>query len=212
MTGVILSGGENTRMPYLKGFLKVEGRTLIERNLDVLGRVFGRVVISTNAPEQYFYFGVPLIGDIKKEKGPVTGIVSVLSATGGDDIFVVACDMPFISERLIRHMVDSFNGGTPAENSWRRTRGSEIKKPDAVIPVFRGRTEPLCGIYNGDILGKMETFADNGHRSLNGMLKMLNVLYITEEDIRAIDPEGRSFLNINTIEDYEKIGGVPCLV
>ena len=45
------------------------------------------------------------------------------------------------------------------------------------------------------------------------MLTEINVLYIKEEEVRQIDPEGRSFLNINTMEDLEKVrGGNICLV
>ena len=49
--------------------------------------------------------------------------------------------------------------------------------------------------------------------SLRSFLKGIHVYYINEEEVRAIDLEGRSFININTIEDYRKeIGGKICLV
>jgi molybdopterin-guanine dinucleotide biosynthesis protein A len=44
-------------------------------------------------------------------------------------------------------------------------------------------------------------------------LRQTDVLYISEEEVRAIDPDGRSFVNINTMEDYMKeTGGSKCLV
>lgn len=201
MIGVILSGGENRRIPALKGFLTVDGKTIIERSIDMLMRVFGRVVISTNMPEKYFCFGVPLIGDIKMEKGPMMGILSVLVATGEDSIFVVACDMPFINEKLIRHMATSFEDQV--------ARGDHV---DAVIPVFEGKTEPLFGIYTKGVIKTMETMILNGQRSLAEGLKDLRVRYVTDEEVRVVDPGGESFVNINTMEDYERIGGKTCLV
>ena len=203
MIGAILSGGENKRIPVLKGFLSIEGRPIIERSIDVLRKVFDRVVISTNMPERYFSLGMPLVGDIRKEKGPMIGILSVLVATGEDAIFVVACDMPFINEKLIRYMVEKH-----------RTECTEqgAGNYDATIPVFRSYKEPLFGIYARSAVQRMESLIGNGQRSLADMLAHLRVKYIAEQEVRAVDPEGESFVNINTMEDYERIGGKTCLV
>lgn len=196
MTGLILAGGENRRLPVLKAFLTIEERPIIERSLEILQRVLGRVVISTNQPEQYFRLGVPLIGDVIRERGPLTGIVSALTATGVCALFVVACDMPFINEELIRYMVDV----------WNRNRDTA-----AVIPVFEGKEEPLFGIYTDTVTGIGETMIRHGERGIQALLKTVPVQYISEEEVRAVDPRGDSFVNINTMADYERIGGAPCL-
>lgn len=193
MIGAILSGGENTRIPVLKGFLKVEGRTIIERSSDVLKKVFERVVISTNMPEKYFSLGLPMIGDIRREKCPMTGILSVLVATGEEAVFVVACDMPFISEKLIRYMVREYSAG-----------GSE-QGYDAVIPVFGKGKEPLFGIYTKTVIHATEAIFRTGERRITEMLADLRVKYIMEDEVRALDPMGDSFVNVNTMEDYEDI-------
>lgn len=196
MTGVILSGGENRRMPYRKGLLLVEGRTIIERGLDTLRRVFSEVVISTNEPEHYFRFGAPLIGDILNGRGPLTGIVSVLSATGADAVFVMACDMPFPSEGLIRHLAAEF-----------RDSGKAF---DAVVPRWNGNAEPLFGVYGSSALRALKDAASSGNRGLQEALGRMRVCYVPEETVGVLDPGGRSFMNVNTLEDYTKIGGVLC--
>lgn len=196
MTGAVIAGGENSRLPVLKGLLTVNGKTIIENSLGILGKIFKKVVISTNMPEKYFRFKAPLIGDIMMEKGPMTGILSVLAATGEDSVFVVACDMPFINEGLIRYMVESFEAGS---------------KVDAVIPVFEGREQPLLGIYANTVIKTMEKLIEQRQTGLTNMLKALRVLYITEEEVKGMDPRGDAFININTMEDYEKIGGKICL-
>ena len=202
MTAAILAGGENRRMPYVKGLLSVEGRTIIERSRDVLRKVFDRVVISTNSPEWYFRFGLPLIGDVKMKGGPMTGILSVLLATGEAAVCVAACDMPFISEELLRYMITLFE-----EQGARRNR-----RIDAVIPVFGGKTEPLLGIYTRNVVEVMEGLLMESNMSLQAMFGNIEVLYINEEAVRASDPLGKSFVNINTMEDYKKIGGALCFV
>ncbi|HTR44284.1 MAG TPA: molybdenum cofactor guanylyltransferase [Thermodesulfovibrionales bacterium] len=194
MTAAILSGGENSRIPHIKGFLAVEGETIIGRSLEVLKKVFGRVVISTNSPEWYFRFGVPLIGDVRKEKGPMIGILSVLAATG-DDLFVAACDMPFLNEGLIRVMADTFRAQS-AEG------GGGC---DAVVPLFRGKKEPLLAIYSVAVAETIERMLSGGKRGLIEMLDRMDVRYIPEEEVMRVDPQGRSFVNINTMEDYHKI-------
>jgi molybdopterin-guanine dinucleotide biosynthesis protein A len=202
MTGTILAGGENRRIPLLKGHIEINGKKIIDSSVNLMRNLFGRVVISTNTPELYFYCGVPMIGDIINQRGPLTGIFSVLSNIKDDAIFVVACDMPFLNGQLIRYMADKYNNFNSGTNKW-----------DAVIPVFEGKPQPLFGIYSKNILGIIEERLNKGLKKLKDLLTEINVLYIKEEEVRQIDPEGGSFLNINTMEDLEKIrGGNICLV
>ena len=83
---------------------------------------------------------------------------------------------------------------------------------DAAIPLFDKKTQPLLGIYSKRIAGKLENSLQSGQRSLKEFLTKIDVLYIKEEEVRRIDPEGRSFVNINTLEDLEREGGKICLV
>jgi len=226
MTGIILAGGENRRIPWLKGHIEINGKRIIDSSVGLMKGLFDRVVISTNAPELYFYCGAPMIGDVINQRGPLTGIFSVLSNIKDNAIFAVACDMPFLNERLMRYIVDKYEAQQPAisnrqsnpplppfskggrggiTNSGLRTSSSELKQRDAVIPVFEGRPQPLLGIYSRNILGVIEERLNKGLKKLKDMLTEINVLYIKEEEVRQIDPEGRSFLNINTMEDYKKI-------
>ncbi|NWF51936.1 MAG: molybdenum cofactor guanylyltransferase [Nitrospirae bacterium] len=189
MNALILAGGENKRIPLIKGFIDIKGKRIIDANLEVLRDIFDRIILSTNNPELYFYLGVPMIGDIYKYKGPMTGILSSLVSLGEEEIFVTACDMPFIKPELIRYIVDM----------WTKNRGW-----DAAIPVFNGKSQPLIGIYSRKIIKTMEDSIKTSKRSLRDFLKKRNVLYISEEEVRRIDPFGRSFVNINTMEDYKE--------
>lgn len=189
MTGTILAGGENQRIPLLKGHIEVNGQRMIDSSIKLLKNLFDRVVISTNTPELYFYCGVPMIGDILRERGPLTGIFSVLLNTR-DDIFVVACDMPFIKVELVSLLVTRY--------------ALREERCDAVIPVFEEIPQPLFGIYSKNILSTIEKRLEKGSRGIRDLLTELKVLYIKEDEVRRIDPEGRSFVNINTMEDYER--------
>ena len=194
MDALILAGGENKRIPLIKGFLEIRNRKIIETNIELLKSIFSRVILSVNHPELYFYLGLPMIGDVVDSRGPMTGILSVFMNTESADIFVTACDMPYINAILIKYMVEKYND-----------------KFDALIPLYDGKPQPLFGIYAKRISGLMEQRIRAGKKSLLDFLKTINVRYINEEEVRNIDPEGRSFVNINTFKDYQREGGAICL-
>jgi molybdenum cofactor guanylyltransferase len=194
MKALILAGGENKRIPVSKGFLEIQNKKIIERNIALLKGLFNQVMISTNTPEFYFYLGCPMVGDVLNDKGPMTGILSAFVSSEGSDLFVTACDMPYINAILIRYIAGKWD-----------------HRFDAVIPRYEQKTQPLFGIYSMRIAEKMEQSIKTGKRKLKDFLKEITVYYISEDEVRSIDPEGRSFVNINTIEDYKREGGKSCL-
>ena len=194
MDAVILAGGENTRIPVLKGFLEIGNRRIIEHNLELLKKVFGRVLISANAPELYFYLGTPMVGDVLDSRGPMTGILSALISTDAPAMFVTACDMPYINAILIQYIAGKWDD-----------------RFDAAIPLYEQKPQPLFGIYAKRVAEKMEQSIKTGRRSLRDFLKEITVYYIGEDEVKSIDRTGRSFVNINTAEDYKREGGQSCL-
>lgn len=191
MTGVILAGGENRRFPALKAFIKIHGLTIIERNLRLLKGIFDTVVISTNKPESYFYLGAPLIGDVLPSRGPMSGIYSSLLNAKGESVFVVACDMPFISRDVIDLICK------------KHTALLQSGSFDATIPVYNGEPQPLFGVYCKTALPYLEEGILQGKASMKRFLDEIRTNFIEESDIMAVD-DGRTFVNINTMEDYEK--------
>jgi molybdenum cofactor guanylyltransferase len=194
MDAFILTGGENKRIPVVKGFLEIQNRKIIERNLDLLKRLFKRVLVSANAPELYFYLGSPMVGDVLDSRGPMTGILSALISTEAPEIFVTACDMPYINAILIQYIVEKWDN-----------------RFDAAIPVHQQKPQPLFGIYSKRIADKMAWSIKTGRRSIRDFLKEITVYYIGEDEVKSIDHKGRSFVNINTPEDYKREGGQSCL-
>jgi len=196
MDALILAGGENKRIPFLKGFLETGEGRIVEVTIQRLRKVFNRIILSTNTPEYYYYLGLPMVGDIIQVRGPMTGIFSALSLPDVSSVFVTACDMPDINGILIKYIA-----------------GRWMREYDAVVPVFNNEPQPLFGVYSKRVARRMEEALHHEKRSLRGFLRDCNVLYIQETEIRKIDPEGRSFVNINTMQDFEKeTGGKTCLV
>lgn len=183
-TGVILAGGENTRMPVLKSFIKVGGKAIIERNLETLVQLFEKNFIVTNQPESYSHLSTDMLGDIYDVRGPMTGIFTALFNSPTEWMFVSACDMPFINSDLITYMAGM------------------RKKYYAVVPEStRGHAEPLFAFYSRSLLISMEEAVLESRRGLRDFLKGKRVKYINSEEVRKVDPEARSFINLNTPED-----------
>lgn len=184
-TGVILAGGENTRMPVLKAFIKVRGKTLIERNLELYRQLFEKTFIVTNQPELYARLYTPMLGDIYDIRCPATGIVTALLNSPGKWVFVSACDMPFISIELIRNMAEERQGF------------------DAVVPRTGGKADPLFAFYSRNLLTPMGKAVLGSKRSLRDFLNNKKVKYINSKEINKVDAGTRSLINLNTPEDVD---------
>lgn len=188
MTGIILAGGENIRMATNKAFLKIGEEPLIERILFIFKGLFDDIIIVTNQPELYISYDITLVGDLIKNKGPIAGIYSGLLNSKNNYSFIVACDMPYLNRQLISFMMGLVDGDT-----------------DIVAPRFRGLVEPLHSIYSKSCLNVIERHLNYDNRSLRDLFKECKVRYIEEEEIVSIDPEMKSFININTPEEFKKV-------
>lgn len=185
-TGVILAGGENTRMPVLKAFIEIEGQRLIERNLSTLKTLFKEFCIVTNQPELYSYLGAPMLGDVYDISGPMTGILTALINSPNPFVFISACDMPYLNRDLIEYMA------------------VKTGKRDAVVPVLDGNPEPLFAFYSRHLSGPMEKAVLTGRKSMRDFLRNKRVKYITIEEIKKMDSRGTSFVNLNSPEDIDR--------
>jgi molybdopterin-guanine dinucleotide biosynthesis protein A len=189
MDALILAGGENRRFFFHKGLAEIQGRRIIEITASLLDKYFDKVWLSTNSPEAFFYLGLPMIGDIMPFRGPLAGIFSVLACTGIPEVFVAACDMPFISGNVIELIKNSYAG------------------QDAVVAVVHGDPQPLLGVYSHSAADLMEERIRLEHGAMRDLLQRLDVYYIDEQDVLKVDPGGRSFVNINTREDLRRATG-----
>lgn len=195
MTGAILAGGSNRRYPMLKGLIEFKGKRLIERVRDSM-KALERIIIITNRPDAYFYLGIPMYGDLIDFRCPLTGIYTALLSSE-DHILVSACDMPFINPEIVRLI---------KEEAIER-----FKNYDAVIPVFNERPQPLLGAYSKSLIPEIKKWLEQKKCNMREFINHIKAFYIEESRIKALDPEGLSFVNINTPEDKEKADKISSL-
>ena len=118
--------------------------------------------------------------------GALGGIYTGLEAAGSDWALVAACDLPFISPPLLRHMAGQ-----------RQCRRDGMDGVDAVAPVIGGRPEPTHALYSRRCLPAMRARLEAGQLKAAGFLEDVAVRYLDEAELRRYDPELLSFFNIN---------------
>jgi molybdopterin-guanine dinucleotide biosynthesis protein A len=181
--GIILAGGKSSRYGRNKALIEMNGIRLIERVIGVMEPVFEHLIIITNTPQEYAYLQLPTYEDLIKGLGPLGGIFTGLEAISDEVGFFVACDMPFLNSELIRHMVE--------------TR----EDFDAVVPRIDWKIETLHAIYSKGCLPAIRELIDARNYQVIKFLHKVRVRYVEEEEIRAFDPELKSFFNINRPEE-----------
>lgn len=184
VAGVILAGGESSRMGRNKALLEVNGERMIETAYRRMAELFDEVLLVTNTPESYDFIPCRKIADIHPGMGPLGGIHAALSSTIAERAFVIACDMPGLNPKLIRELCSIEGGG------------------DVVIPETPGGLEPLHAVYSKSCLPKMEQMLFAGERRILSFFDLAQVRLVPRGRIAALDPEYASFRNINTQEDY----------
>jgi molybdopterin-guanine dinucleotide biosynthesis protein A len=184
VTGVILAGGQSSRMGSNKALLPYRGGRFIEAIHRQLAALFDSVLLVTNTPEQYDFLDCPMVPDIHPGMGALAGLHSGLHHSRTPHIFAVACDMPYLDDDLIRALVARRHGA------------------DVVIPEGLHGLEPLHAVYGRGCLPFMEEALLSGRRRIVSFFDHVRVLRYSREQVVAIDPALDSFRNINTPEDY----------
>lgn len=187
ITPYILSGGKSRRMGENKSFVKLGGKPLIEIVLKKITDSFAREpIIIANYPDEYKYLGCEIIGDIFKDRGPLGGIHTALLHALTHNIFIVACDMPFIESSFIEYMA------------------KRLGPEDVLIPHNGENVEPLHAIYSKNCLPAIELHLHKEHCCVQSFFQDVIIKYITHTEMVCLDLPEYYFLNVNTIEDLNK--------
>jgi molybdopterin-guanine dinucleotide biosynthesis protein A len=187
VSAVILAGGQSSRMGSNKALLPYRGGLLIEVIHRLLSDLFSEVLLVTNDPEHYRFLPCRKVPDRYLGMGVLAGIHSGLYHSGNPAIFAAASDMPYLNERLIRHL------------------GSRADAGGVLIPESPGGLEPLHAVYGQGCLGAIEEVLQKGQRRIVSFFDRVNVCRMSAEQVARFDPSFDSFVNINTPDDYDAL-------
>ena len=194
MTGVILSGGRNSRIGQKKAFLEIGGKRIIDRTVEIYKKIFDEILIITNTPEDYRYLTQSIIlseaknlkfkiyTDLISDRGSLGGIYTGLHYSKSDYTFFSACDMPFLNEKVIRHII------------------KDVKNYDIIVPYFKHRLHPLHAVYSKRCLPTIKEMVEKERLKIKDLFSRLKVKRITDIPEIKLPP----FFNINTVEDFKQ--------
>jgi len=185
LTAVILAGGKSSRMGQPKALLPFDGEPLIAHTVRTLRRLFSDIVVVA-APEQELpSLSVTLVRDEVAYQGPVGGILYGLRAAQTEIAFVTSCDAPFLNLELIAFLV------------------TQMSDHDVVVPYWQERLQPLHAVYRRSVAPLLQDQLDRGELRPIFLYKKVRTREVSPEEIRRFDPEGLSFRNMNSPEDYQ---------
>jgi len=186
-TGVVLAGGKSLRMGQDKALLPVGKQLMIKGVLASLKAHSEEIIVVTNKVAEFSFLKVPVFPDIVPGRGPLGGIYTGLIRSKTFHNLIVACDMPFLNQDLVKFMLE------------------EVYDYDVVIPEHNGQLEPLCAIYSKNCIKPIEKELHRNDLKITNFLQYVKVRRITGKETAKFDSEGLSFANINAPEDYNKL-------
>ena len=182
-TALILAGGDSRRMGQDKATLVLDGKTLLERVTATMQQVFPKVIVSV----RQLRGGVelPQVCDEQEASGPLAGLIAGLAQVDTPWVFAVACDMPFVTQAVVERLA-AFRSGH-----------------QAVVPMVGGHPQPLAAFYATSTLDAMRASFATGDKSMRRVLDKFEVRYVSEAELHTADPQLRSFIDLDTPQDYQ---------
>lgn len=183
VTGVILVGGKSRRMGRDKAFLPWQGAPLFEQVLSVFRQSFASTCLVGGDAGQFAGYGLRFIPDIYPGSalgGLYTGLFH--AATG--HVFVAACDMPFPNREIVQYLCSLKEGY------------------DCVVAETAEALEPLFAVYAKGALAAMRGLLEQGNFRVYDLYPLLRTRYVTVDELAPFADRERSFLNVNTPEEF----------
>ena len=129
--------------------------------------------------------GVRVLFDLVPGSGPLMGLYTGLNAMTTRRALVVAVDMPFVSPAVL-----SFLLAQPPTDAM-------------LVPQVNNIPQVLLALYPRSIIPFIEERIRQGRRDPRSLLEIAPVQYISEEQLRQVDPYLRSFINVNTPQELQ---------
>jgi molybdopterin-guanine dinucleotide biosynthesis protein A len=184
----ILAGGRSSRMGTDKAFLRLGGRTLLERSLELANRVCETVLLVGNQQRLRDYG--PVVEDNFPGHGPLAGIHAALTSEASQEFnLILSIDIPVMSETFLKYLLK---------------RASDSRAP-VTVPRAGGHLQTLCAVYQPSFAAVAEEALRNKRNKIDPLFSRLPITIIEEEEMKAVGFSPDIFDNANTPEDWKRI-------
>lgn len=165
-----------------KAALEYRGKTQLDRTFELATRHVSRVFVSVRADQtsEPTRAPLPLLVDSIAGEGPTVGIRSALAAHPQVAWLVLACDLPFLSDAALSHLLRERDAASLAT---------------AYRSAQDGLPEPLCAIWEPAVAAALARYqAGGGHCPRK---------FLIRHSTRLLEPlDRRALENVNTPEEY----------
>ncbi|MBU2622332.1 MAG: molybdenum cofactor guanylyltransferase [Proteobacteria bacterium] len=187
-SGIILAGGLNSRFSGAnKAFIQIGNKRILDNIYDVFRELFEEIILVTNDPLKYLGWDLKIVTDIYPARSSLTGIHAGLFYATSSHSFITACDTPFLKKELIETILCAVE-----------------PQIDIIIPETSAGIEPLCAVYSKRCLKQIENQLDNQEYKIQKFFNKVRVRKLSDNELRANDPELTSFFNVNNPSSLEK--------
>ena len=168
--------------------LLFDGKPLIVHLARALERMFAEIVVVAAPDQELPDLPVTLVRDEVAYQGPVGGIYYGLRAASGKSCFVTSCDVAFLNPSLISHLLSQI---------------SELRRRGAAS----GRTGfNRCTRFTAPACCRCSR---NSWSAASCGRSFSSIRFAPEKSMKrksqTFDPDGLSFFNMNTPEDYQRL-------
>ena len=189
-SAIVLMGGRSSRMGRPKAALDFGGVPILTRIVSELKRRFAEiVVVAAPESEDSLQIDMPAIKVVRDEtayQGPLDALRRGLDAVTNEIAFACSCDLPLLDSDVVAAIV------------------AMLGEFDAAIPIVGEKLQPLHAAYRKRCAIALAALAMRGERRLIAIADAVNTRRISERDLKVIDPQLRSFFNVNTLDDYQR--------
>ncbi len=173
-----------------KAALDFGGIPLLTRIVVELKRWFDEIVIvaapASAGQPRIEIPGLKIVHDETEFAGPLDALRRGLNALDHGVAFACSCDLPLLNSDVAADLV------------------AMLDDFDAVIPEVGGKLQPLHAVYRKHCANAIASLEASGEKRLAASAGVVNARKVSEEELRAIDPQLASFFNVNTPEDYQR--------
>lgn len=168
-----------------KALLPFAGEPLIVHLVRRLEQLFTDTVVVAAPAQELPALPSTIVRDDVAYQGPVGGIYYGLKAAREEICFVTSCDAPFLNLTLISYLI------------------SQISNYDVVVPFTEERYQPLHAVYRKSVAPLLKTQLERGELRPIFLYDKVRTRKVSENEMLPFDPDGSSFLNMNSPEDYQ---------
>jgi len=195
LSGIVLAGGNSSRMGTNKALIEILGVPLMIRQIMKLEKLLetrnrGELLVSvreTSALE--LPSGARYVLDLEPGQGPLMGLYSCLREIGQGHAVVLGVDMPRMDAPTLSLLVDQCEPGV------------------GVVPGYSNSEfyEPLAAVYPVEMLNLISDYLDRGKRSLQELVRVgIEEGFLKKFEIPKL--EVIRFMNMNCPQDLTEYG------